>query len=104
MSAALKETAEAFSEPFAVVDTFVSGFGRMDNLGDGIMRAVLTVNQPDIYGKPGNVERVVIMKLVCSERAMKRLAMSILGSLATRQSDEPDEKSLADLMAGATVQ
>jgi hypothetical protein len=100
-AAAVKETV-ALSEPFAVIDIVVSDLGRMDNLGDGIVRAVLTVNQPDQFGKPGTIERVVVARLVGSDKAMKRLALSILGSLIVGHSDA-DEQTIADRV-GATVQ
>lgn len=94
-----------FVEPFAVVDTVISDLGRMDHIGDGIMRVTLVVNQADSCSNdPGAFERVVIAKLVGSDKAMKRLAFAILAKLAMGHSDVTDEQTIAARLNGVTVQ
>jgi hypothetical protein len=91
-------------EPFAVVDTFASDLGRVDHVGDGNMRAMFVVNQQTDYGDSSVTERVVVFKLVASDKAMKRIAYAILAKLAMGHSEAVDEETIALRLNGATVQ
>jgi hypothetical protein len=52
----------------------------------------------------GRTSRVVIAKLVGSDKAVKRLAFAILAKLALGHSEVTDEQSITMRLNGATVQ
>lgn len=62
----------SFTEPFAVIDTFVTGIGRVEELSKDLFRVTLCVDGKAAHD--GTPERAVISKLIMTADTMAAIA------------------------------
>lgn len=69
-------------EPFAVLDTFITGHGRIELLPGSNMRVSLIVHQASAHD--ASVERILVAKLAGSRDCLEQFAIAILNATGSK--------------------
>lgn len=62
------------AEPIAVIDTFATGVGRIEEVAPNLYRLVLVVDQHTAYD--GSRERVIVARIVCTGEMLTALTIA----------------------------
>lgn len=65
-------------EPMVILDTFTTGHGTVEQLGDGILRVSLCALQTVEFNGDRTRERVIVAKLVGPKTGLVEMARAIL--------------------------
>lgn len=86
-------------EPFCVADTFVTGAGQLQFMGDNV-RLTLFVLQRSTYD--GGTENAVVSKLVASRADMLKIAADILKACHAHAPKDKIQDAFVEFLQGPT--